>query len=101
MIVGGGGVKTLPFCLGTALMYLAWKIVRSLGCYVDNESIPLKIIFISVLKAPSFGTSANPYTKEGLTTPLTRWVASICYLCVGTVYIVLLGSPTGLITLLS
>ena len=32
-------------------MYLAWKIVRSLGCYVDNESIPLKIIFISTLKA--------------------------------------------------
>ena len=23
-------------------MYLAWKIPRSLGCYVDNESIPLK-----------------------------------------------------------
>ena len=32
------------------IMYLAWKIVRSLGCYVDNESIPLKILFISVLK---------------------------------------------------
>jgi hypothetical protein len=40
-------------------------------------------------------------TEEGLTTPLTRWVASICYLCVGVVYIVLLGSPTGLITLVS
>ena len=40
-------------------------------------------------------------TEEGLTTPLTRWVASICYLCAGVVYIVLLGSPTGLITLVS
>ena len=29
--------------------------------------------------------------------PLTRRVASICYLCAGTVYIVLLGSPTELI----
>ena len=38
-------------------------------------------------------------TEEGLTTPLTRWVASICSLCAGTVYIVLLGSPTRLITL--
>ena len=37
----------------------------------------------------------------GLTTPLMRWVASICYLCAGVVYIVLLGSPTGLITLVS
>ena len=40
-------------------------------------------------------------TEEGWTTPLTRWVASICYLCAGAVYIVLLGSPTRLITLVS
>ena len=39
------------------------------------------------------------FTVEGLTTSLSRWVASICSLCAGTVYIVLLGSPTGLITL--
>ena len=36
-------------------------------------------------------------TVERLTTPLARWVASICSLCAGTVYIVLLGSATGLI----
>ena len=40
-------------------------------------------------------------TEEGLTTPLTHWVASICYLCAGVVYIVLLGSSTGLVTLVS
>ena len=40
-------------------------------------------------------------TKEGLTTPLTRWVVSFCCLCAGVVYIVLLGSPTRLITLVS
>ena len=39
--------------------------------------------------------------EEGLTTPLTRWVASFCCLCAGAVYIVLLGSPTRLITLVS
>ena len=33
-----------------------------------------------------------------MTTPLTRRVASICSLCASTVYIVLLGSPTGSIT---
>ena len=38
---------------------VAWKISPSLGCYVDNESIPLKILFISISK-PSFGTSTNP-----------------------------------------
>ena len=40
-------------------------------------------------------------TRKGLTTPLTHRVASICYLCVGVVYVVWGGSPTGLITLVS
>ena len=34
-------------------------------------------------------------TQKGLATPFTRRVASICYLCAGAVYVVLLGSPTG------
>ena len=41
------------------IMCVAWKISRSLGCYVDNESIPLKILFISISKLSS-GTSTNP-----------------------------------------
>ena len=40
-------------------------------------------------------------TQKGLTTPLTRWVARCCYLCAGVVYIVLIGSPAGSITLVS
>ena len=40
------------------IMCVAWKISRSLGCYVDNESMPLKILFISISK-PSSGTSTN------------------------------------------
>ena len=32
------------------IMCVAWKILRSLGCYVDNESMPLKILFISISK---------------------------------------------------
>ena len=40
-------------------------------------------------------------TRKGLTTPLTRRVASICSLCAGVVYVVLLGSPTSSITLVS
>ena len=32
------------------IMCAAWKISRSLGCCVDNESIPLKILFTSVSK---------------------------------------------------
>ena len=41
------------------IMCVAWNISRSLGCYVDNESIPLKILFISISK-PSSSTSTNP-----------------------------------------
>ena len=41
------------------------------------------------------------FYREVLTTRLTRRVASICSLCAGTVYIVLRGSPTGSITLVS
>ena len=41
------------------------------------------------------------FTREGLTTPLLRRVASICSLCAGAVYMVLHGSPTSSITLVS
>ena len=41
------------------------------------------------------------FTREGLTTPLLRQVASICSLCAGAVYVVLRGSPIGSITLVS
>ena len=41
------------------IMCVAWKISRSLGCYVDNKSMPLKILFISISKSCS-GTSSNP-----------------------------------------
>ena len=41
------------------IMRLAWKISPSLSCYVDNETIPLKIQFISIAK-PSSDTSTNP-----------------------------------------
>ena len=47
--------------------------------------------------APISGT----VSRKGLTTPLTCRVARIYYLCGGVVYVVLLGSPTGSITLVS
>ena len=40
-------------------MCVAWKISPSLSCYVDNESMVLKILFTSVSK-PSSGTYTNP-----------------------------------------
>ena len=40
-------------------------------------------------------------TRKGLTTPLTCRVVRFCYLCAGAVYVVLIGSHTGSITLVS
>ena len=72
--------------------------------YSKNPKIPCctfsLFILFSVFARSLYSISYNLIylnTKEGLTTPLTRWVASICSLCVGTVCIVFLGSPTGLI----
>ena len=41
------------------IMCVAWKISRSHSCCIDSESIPLKMLFISILKSSS-GTSTNP-----------------------------------------
>ena len=57
----------------------------------------IKILQLSHVLLPISGT----LTRKGLTTPLTRRVASICYLCAGIVYVVLRGSPAGSITLVS
>ena len=64
------------------LIYFIW---RSIYQYLQ----------LSHIRLPISGT----VTRKGLTTPVTRRVARICYLCVGAVHVVLLGSPTGSITL--
>ena len=51
MLVGGwGSINLYHSVWEPPIMFVAWKISRSLGCYVDNESMPLKILFISVSK---------------------------------------------------
>ena len=54
-----GEYKLYHFVWEPPIMCVAWKISPSLGCYVDNESMPLKILFISISKSSS-GTSTNP-----------------------------------------
>ena len=61
------------------------------------RDLSIKLLQLYHVRLPISGAT----TRKGLTTPFTRRVASICYLCVGAIYIVLLGSPTGLITLVS
>ena len=67
-----------------------------------TEFYLLLVASINILQFyPTNLTISGTITQKGLTTPLTRRVASICSLCAGTVYVVLLGSPTGSITLVS
>ena len=64
------------------------------------KNILLQFILF-IVRSINIYNSITSVTRKGLTTPFTRRVASICYLCAGDVYVVLLGSPTGSITLVS
>ena len=75
-----GEYKLYHFVWEPPIMYLVWKISRSLGCYVDNESIPLKILFISVSKTRALAPLQIPAS-----------------LCEGPIYLLLLLSHHPLI----
>ena len=69
------------------IMCVAWKISRSLGCYADNESMPPKILFISVSNSSS-GTSVNPFFPLRRAYPFTlikstSWRAPLSFVCIG------------------
>ena len=46
VLVGGGEYKYYHFAREPPVMCVAWEISPSLGCYVDNESIPLNAIYL-------------------------------------------------------
>ena len=58
MLVEEGEYKLHHSVWEPPIICLAWKISSSFSCYVDNESMPLKIFFLSALKSSS-GTSTN------------------------------------------
>ena len=64
---------------------------------IKNPKIPHWILLPIILFASTNLSIYQSFTREGLTTPLTCRVASICSLCADTVYIAWLGPPTGLI----
>ena len=86
------------------LFYLCF-LFRSIKPKIQKYFAPL--YFICDLLFQSITTFSRPRTvsgavpQKGLPTPLTRRVARCCYSCAGAVYVVLLGSPTGSITLVS
>ena len=59
-------------------MCVAWKISPSLGCYVDNESILLKIQFISISKTRALAPLQIPASLcEGPIYLLLCWVITL------------------------
>ena len=74
------------------------KYLAAIYSYLFYLAFDLSIYYnLSHVCLPIFGAA----TRKGLITPFTRRVASSCYLCAGAVYVVLRGSPTGSITLVS
>ena len=51
MLVGGwGSINLYHSVWQLPIMHVIWKIHPSHSCYVDSESMPLKILFISISK---------------------------------------------------
>ena len=67
------------------LIYFIWRLI-----YQSIRNLPH--VHLPILRRR---------TPDGIVHPLTRRVARSYYLCAGAVYVVLLGSPTGSITLVS
>ena len=60
------------------IMCVAWKISPSLGCYVDNESIPLKILFNLYFKTRALAPLQIPASLcEGPIYLLLCWVITL------------------------
>ena len=71
------------------------KYLAAIYYYLFLSRVPARSIY------PIYYNFTYLFTREGLTTPHLRQVASICSLCAEAIYVVLRGSPTGSITLIS
>ena len=70
-----GEYKLYHFIWEPPIMCVAWKISRSLGCYVDSESIPLKILFLPISKTRALAPMQIPTSLcEGPIYLLLCWV---------------------------
>jgi hypothetical protein len=99
----------------SSLIYLPLRSIFICFCfqiYISrNPKIPCCTLFYFAIIRDLFIQSTKTFSRplaisgavarKGLTTPLIRRVASICYLCAGAIHVVLRGSPTGSITLVS
>ena len=85
--------STFPLLLFSDLLNQKYK--NTLLHFILFAIYLFNLLQLPPIHAPISGA----VTRKGLTTPLTRRVATICYMCARAIYVVLLGSPTGSITL--
>ena len=94
-----------PMAPGSSFSYICLRSTFPLHFYSDLLNQKYKNTLLHFILFAIYYFNLLPIsgivTRKGLTTPLTRRVARNCYLCAGVVYVVLLGSPTGSITLVS
>ena len=94
-----------PTAPGSSFSYICLRSTFPLHFYSDLSNKKYKNTLLHFILSAIYYFNLLPIsgivTRKGLTTPLTRRVARCCYLCAGAVYVVLLGSPTGSITLVS
>ena len=100
---------SLSHIFAFAIYFFLAFIFRSIKPKIQNTLLHfISIYFIwrsiyqsTTIYLTSLFLSWGAVTRKGLTTPLTRRVASICCLYAGVVYVVWGGSPTGSISLVS
>ena len=95
---------SLSHIFAFAIYFFLAFIFRSIRPKIRKYFAALYFICVLLFQSITIFSRHVPFgadTQKGLTTPLTRRVASGCYLCAGAVYVVLIGSPTGSITLVS
>ena len=97
--------RSLLYYICLRNLFLFTFIFRSIN---PNIKIPCCNFYLFILSRvparsiyPIYYNFTYLFTREGLTTPLLRRATSICSLCAGAIYVVLRGSPTGSITLVS
>ena len=77
------------------------KYLAAIYYYLFYLAFPQDLFIQSIIFFPVYLPISGAVARKGLSTPLTRRVKSICYLCAGAVHVVLHDSPTGSITLVS
>ena len=90
---------TFPLILFSDLLNQKYK--NTLLQFVLIYFIRRSIYQYTTIYFTSICLSWGAAPQKGLATPFTHHVAISCYFCAGVVHIVLLGSPTGSITLVS